>query len=245
MPPISSSIFFHNYYGNDPEWIAYFSREVTYPCNLFYNGVAGSYHRLVQNSSCSQNGPQEGPIRLTYRESTNRGKDIGGKLVLMDAYMRMGVKSDFILLLHDKHSPYHSNSDQWRKDLFRVAEGQHREKVVEAFKKPRVGIVASAGTIRNETDNDHGRDHYTDSPFIQSLLNAFGIRPPHLQYVAGTMFWVRASVFEDFFRQYPPLLIRSRLEGGNIMDDVPTHTHAWERMLCWLVTSRGYQIMGV
>jgi hypothetical protein len=59
------------------------------------------------------------------------------------------------------------------------------------------------------------------------------------------MFWVRASIFEDFFSMYSPLSIRAQLEEGNVLDDEPTITHTWERLLSWLVTSKGYKIKGI
>ena len=239
------SIFFHNYYGNDQEWMNFFSRELTLPYYLFYNGVADSYYRLTQNrEQVKTNG--EGLQHLYKRESTNKGKDIGGKLILMDAWLQAGIQSDYILLLHDKHSPYHSHSGSWKKDLFRIAEKEYQQTIIDLFNDPQTGIVASKNAIRNEEDNEQKRNAYIDSPLIQSLKSKYQLQPPGLQYVAGTMFWVRASLFSAFFTQYAPLQIRSELEAGNITDiEGPTITHAWERLLCWIVTNKGYQIKGI
>ncbi|WP_081146609.1 rhamnan synthesis F family protein [Niastella vici] len=244
------SVFFHNYYGNDREWMTYFNQELTLPFYLFYNCVADSWYRIMQKKGGS--GEQE-PVtgsnlqHLYKKESTNKGKDIGGKLVLMDTYLKMGVQSDYILLLHDKHSPYHTHSNQWKKDLFRIAENSFQQKIIDLFNSdPQTGIVASKNAIRNEVDNEQKRNAYIDSALIQSLKTKYNIQPPGLQYVAGTMFWVKASLFEDFFKQNPPLQIRSELDSGNVTDiDGPTITHAWERLLCWIVTNKGYQIRGI
>jgi len=240
-----SSIFFHNYYGNDQEWIDFFSRELTLPYYLFYNGVADSYYRLTQSGEPVKT--TGGSLQRVYkRESSNKGKDIGGKLILMDAYLRAGIQSDYILLLHDKHSPYHSHSGAWKKDLLRIAEKEYQQAIITLFNDPQTGIVASKNAIRNEVDNEQKRNAYIDSPLIQSLKSKYQLQPPHLQYVAGTMFWVKASLFDNFFTQFPPLAIRGELESGNITDmEGPTITHAWERLLCWIVTSKGYQIKGV
>jgi len=244
------SVFFHNYYGNDREWMTYFNQELTLPYYLFYNCVADSWYRIIQKTPGSQ---EQEPVtgsnlqHLYKKESTNKGKDIGGKLVLMDAYLKMEVQSDYILLLHDKHSPYHTHSNQWKKDLFRIAEKTFQQKIIDHFNSdPQTGIVASQNAIRNELDNEQKRNAYIDSALIQSLKTKYNIQPTGLQYVAGTMFWVKASLFEDFFKQYPPLQIRSELDAGNITDiDGPTITHAWERLLCWIVTNKGYQIRGI
>jgi len=184
--------------------------------------------------------------QLIIKESTNKGKDIGGKLILMDAYLKLGIKSEYILLLHDKVSWYHSNGEQWKKNLFRIADKEHQDRIISLFNKnPNVGIIASENMIRNEEDNEQKRDAYTNSEFIKELKNKYGIQPPHLSYIAGTMFWVRAALLEAFFSQYPPLEVRSTLEEGNVTDETPTITHAWERLLCWMVTAKGFQIKGI
>ncbi len=95
-------------------------------------------------------------------------------------------------------------------------------------------------------DNEQKSNFYIDSPLIRSLKDKYHLQPPDLQFVAGTMFWVRASQFKDFFTQNPPLHIRSELEQGNVTDiDGATIAHSWERLLCWIVTTKGYQIRGI
>jgi lipopolysaccharide biosynthesis protein len=246
---VKFSIYFHNYYGNDQQWLSYFSSQFSGAYNLFYNCVSGSYSRLSQaaNFSNGLNGYSiDKAINLVVKQSLNKGKDIGGKLILMDAYLKLGIKSDYILLLHDKHSPYHNQNEQWQKELFRIAQKEYRQTILDLFEKDsQVGIVAAQKAIRNEADNDQNRDAYIDTEFIQTLKKDYSINPPGLQYVAGTMFWVRASIFEDFFSMYSPLSIQAQLEEGNVLDDEPTITHAWERLLSWLVTSKGYKIKGI
>jgi lipopolysaccharide biosynthesis protein len=244
------SVFFHNYYGNDQEWISFFADEFQEPFNLFYNCVANSCYRLrepVLSAASFKQCNFRDPLQLNIRHSPNKGKDIGGKLVLMDAYLRLNISTDYILLLHDKQSPYHPNSEQWKKDLIRIATREYRQLVFRVFSEhPETGIIASVKTIRNELNNDQKSNAYIDSPAINALKKKYGITPPDLQYVAGTMFWVRASLLEDFFKLYSPLFIRGELERGNVTDDAGlTVTHAWERMLCWLVSSRGYKIRGI
>lgn len=247
--PTAASVFFHNYYGKDEEWMAFFSTQMILSFNLFYNCVSGSYQRIISNANAFAFQEPFRPcntVQTIIKESTNKGKDIGGKLVLMDAYLKLDMESNYILLLHDKVSPYHSHNEQWKKSLFRIAEKAYQEKIMALFDNPETGIVASENMIRNEEDNEQKTAAYTDSRFIRELRMKYGIQPPHLSYVAGTMFWVRATLFETFFKQHPPLEIRSTLEEGNVTDEEsPTVTHAWERLLCWMVTARGYKIKGV
>ena len=247
--PYNLSVFFHNYYGNDYDWLRFFSSELDRPYYLFYNIVTDSYQRLKDESGNSALRNQtDGSFiqQLIIRNSTNKGKDIGGKLVLMDAYLKLDTKSEYLLLLHDKQSLHQHNGQQWKEDLMRIAEKKYLEKALDVFNSsPSAGIVASANAIRNEWDNEQQRNAYTNSELIRNLKEQYGIYPSHLQFVAGTMFWVRASIFENFFKKHPPLAIRATLEDGNVMDDMPTTTHAWERLLCWIVTSQGYQIKGI
>jgi len=243
------SVFFHNYYGNDQEWLSFFTSELQTPFHLFYNGVADSYYRITQANAVNQEAEktQQGALlRLLAKESTNRGKDIGGKLLLLDTWLKLGAPGEYLLFLHDKHSPYHSHSSNWKKDLFRIAEQSYWPVVKELFNDAQTGMVASANAIRNEVDNEQKSNAYIDSSLITGLRNKYNINPPGLQYVAGTMFRVRASLFKAFFTNNPPLQIRSELEPGNVTDiNGPTVAHAWERLLCWIVTSKGYKIKGV
>lgn len=97
--------------------------------------------------------------------------------------------------------------------------------------------------VSHGIDNLEGRDAYTSSEFITNLRSKYNVNPPSLTYIAGTMFWVRASIYRDFFHKNPPLEIRSTLERASITDvDGPTQTHAWERLLSWIVTSQGFKI---
>lgn len=224
----------------------YFSSGLKVPYHLFYNTVADSYIRIKEGNVNVSTSPAPLLHQMIPRRSTNLGKDIGGKMVLMDAYLKLETKSDYLLFLHDKQSLHQHNGQQWRRNLFRIAEKENQQKAFDIFSKnPSVGIVASSNAIRNEWDNEQKTDHYTTSTFITILKKRYSIHPPSLQFVAGTMFWVRAALLESFFTKYPPLLIRATLEEGNVMDNLPTCTHAWERLLCWVVTSQGYQIKGI
>jgi lipopolysaccharide biosynthesis protein len=87
----------------------------------------------------------------------------------------------------------------------------------------------------------------TNFELLQGLTQTYGIsRTANSAYIGGTMFWVRASIYEDFFSENSPLGIRATLETGNVMDHAGgTHTHSWERLLGWIVGSKGYKVMGI
>ena len=100
--------------------------------------------------------------------------------------------------------------------------------------------------INNESD-DAGRSFRSrNGPQLTKLLTEMDIHTSDFRYAAGTMFWVRSAPLMNFFRSHPPLDIRKTLEKGNIMDETfGTNTHAWERLLCWLIFAQGYTIKGL
>src|SRR6266513_5199429 len=48
----------------------------------------------------------------------NKGRDIGGKLALIDFFVKTGQQSEYIVFLHDKKSPHSITGDRWRLKLF-------------------------------------------------------------------------------------------------------------------------------
>ena len=244
------SVFFHNYYGNDSHWFDLFKKEIPVSFDLYYNAVAGSYYRIRESRGSHSKASTKGTTSHNpayIREASNKGKDIGGKLVLMDAYLRNNASTDYIMLMHDKQSPYHSNSEQWTEDLSKISKKEYIREMLKVFQSdPKVGIVASKKVIRNEYDNDLANNAYISTPLIKSLQDKYNIHPRDLDYVAGTMFCVRSDIYREFFAKHPPLEIRSTLEEGNVLDDEgPTVTHCWERLLAWIVLSKGLKIHGI
>ncbi len=243
MNKVSTTVLFHNYYGMDDRWIDFFCTNIKGPFSLLYNTVLGSYYRNDFSAkapfACLEK------HQLIWRSSSNIGKDIGGKLVLLDAYIRLGLESSYLLIMHDKKSLYHSNHSEWSTQLFKIANKANSEKVLALFESnSNIGIIASKRTIRN---GHQGKDpsYYTEKT-LNHLSLEYKLSPPSPTYVAGTMFWVRSSIYKDFFLNNPPLEIRRKLEKGNVLDhEMPTVTHLWERIMSWIVTSSGYKIIGI
>lgn len=245
------SIFFHNYYGQHKKWIQFFSEKMTVPFNLFYNIVEDSIynieddHRLLSN--LQENIQSQYLNKIIFRKSPNRGKDIGGKLVLIDAYLHLKQENGFIIFLHDKKSPYKIQNQEWQQKLFRIIEPAFIEQALAFFNEnPQAGIIAGADSIQNEYD--HSKKSFISNNQVQlaQLRSEFGINNTDHRFVAGTMFWARALPLLSFFRKHHPLDIRKNLESGNVMDETSgTITHAWERMLSWIIIEEGYSIKGL
>jgi lipopolysaccharide biosynthesis protein len=180
-------------------------------------------------------------------ETTNIGKDLGGKLALIDFSINLNINVDYFVLLHDKRSPHTSLGETWRKKLFRVVEAENIHKISELFeKKKRIGIVAASEFITNEYSQKDDNFDCNSNLILKQLISEYGFTNIKYDFVGGTMFWVRSEIIVSFFKRYNALKIRATLEKGNVLDnEFGTNTHAWERMLSWIAGSQGYNIQGI
>jgi lipopolysaccharide biosynthesis protein len=246
MSHAKCSIFFHNYYGRHNYWINFFAERINIPFNLFYNIVEDSIYNLGDEHFLKEgkNLTDSQINKFFLRKSANKGKDIGGKMVLLDAYLRLNEKTEYLVFLHDKQSPHTIHGSEWQKKLFRIADPGFAEKAIDCFtKEDKIGIIAGKGNIRNEYDIASGSLAGNNSERLKDIQSEFGISTSSHDYIAGTMFWVRSEPVEIFFKAHNPLEIRKTLEEGNVMDeDNGTTTHAWERLLCWIILGQGYKI---
>ena len=179
--------------------------------------------------------------------STNVGKDIGGKLALFDLSLKLNVKADFYILLHDKKSPHSPLGNVWREKLFRIIVQENIELIKEMFRKQKkLGIVAAKEFIKNEYNNADHNFNSTTNQILKNLIQQYDLNISNFDFIGGTMFWVRAEIFNEFFSKHSPLDIRAGLEKGNVLDnEYGTQTHAWERMLSWIATKQEYKIKGI
>lgn len=175
--------------------------------------------------------------------SPNLGKDIGGKLLLMQLLFSLYPETPYTFLLHDKRS-YQKQSGRWEKEgLFSILEPGKFAAITAAFDRdPGLGIACAKGYIRNEYLGD-GRFNTPNSDLLNVLMKQYAIPTRDLRFVGGTMFAIRTRLLRDFFSANTPLDVRATLEPGNVLDhEHGTITHSWERMLSWVATSAGYKI---
>ncbi|RYY56467.1 MAG: hypothetical protein EOO09_06345 [Chitinophagaceae bacterium] len=233
-----ASVFFHNYYGDHARW-AEMLRGWRNPFDLYYN--------IVENSLYNQEISAAGVSRL-FREkagedlqdfhlrfSPNLGKDIGGKLLLLDSWLKNTGAEGPLLFLHDKRSPQKPDPGTWSRKLLGIGEPEFVLRALAMFRaNPGIGIITAAGTVmRNGSSN----------PLLQQLSERYGLNGRVTEFVAGTMFWCSARPVRDFFTRYSPLEIRATMEQGNVMDEEgETVTHSWERLLSAVVTASGGSI---
>jgi len=178
-------------------------------------------------------------------ESPNIGKDIGGKLALIDLLLKLDLRPPLLVLLHDKRSPQAIMGERWRNKLLNIIEPNVISRIQRMFSKDEdLGIVGAKDFIINEYDkNNTSRNN---NEILSLLVKRYSLQTDDHHFIGGTMFWVRTEPFLDFFRVFPPLECRKQLEAGNILDvRNGTYTHSWERLFCWISIAKGYKLKGI
>jgi hypothetical protein len=86
----------------------------------------------------------------------------------------------------------------------------------------------------------------TNGDFLEEYIQRMNLNLKDYSFIAGNIFWIRASIYEAFFKEHPPMKLRSELEKGNVMDShIGTRTHALERVFGWIALSEGFSINGI
>ncbi|MGC4035400.1 MAG: rhamnan synthesis F family protein [Chitinophagaceae bacterium] len=178
--------------------------------------------------------------------SSNQGKDIGGKMLLLATCIQMGLQPGWIVFLHDKKSLQALNTKTWKRELFKIIDCGQTAVIDAIISNPSsYGIIASKNYVTKELRTD-GKFTGNNGQLLERLLCDYQINCKTFDYVAGTMFWARADAMLNFFKKFDPLKIRQQLEYGNVLDNFSgTYTHSWERLLCWIVLSDGLTIKSI
>jgi lipopolysaccharide biosynthesis protein len=175
--------------------------------------------------------------------SSNKGKDIGGKLLLLRVCIETGTEPDWIIFLHDKKSLQALNARTWKNDLLQIVNKENIQKIDTIISNNKeCGIIASRNYIRKEIMQS---ETFTGNNgiILSKLVKEYNIRCRNYEYVAGTMFWAKGPALLNFFKKFDPLKIRQSLEEGNVIDNFAgTMTHSRERLLSWIITSQGLNI---
>src|SRR4030095_558584 len=177
----------------------------------------------------------------------NKGKDIGGKLALIDFFIKTRQQSEYIVFLHDKTSPHSITGERWRRRLFTIIDHKKVKTIIKEFQKnPRLGVIGAGDFIKNEYDKRQKEFETTNNNKLKELIATYKIKLTNYLFIAGTMFWIKSEIIRKFFSLHSPLECREVLEEGNFTDQYEgTYTHSWERIFCWLANDQGYLIKGV
>lgn len=177
----------------------------------------------------------------------NKGKDIGGKMALVDLFLSTGQSADFIVFLHDKVSPHSITGERWRNKLFNIIRPDQIRKIIKEFHlNPKLGIVGSRDFLRNEFDEKNMMMDTRNSSKIEELLQRYDLKISDHTFIQGMMFWIRTEIIMKFFSRNLPLNCREQLEEADSTDQHEgTYTHSWERIFCWLANDQHYTLKGV
>ena len=177
----------------------------------------------------------------------NKGKDIGGKLALVDLYINTGQKSDYIVFLHDKVSPHSITGERWRNKLFSIVDTDRIRSILKEFQSnPKLGIVGARDFLKNEFDEKKQMMDTRNSEKIQELVKRYNLDVTNHTFIVGMMFWIRTEIIQKFFSINSPLTCREQLEEADSTDQHEgTYTHSWERIFSWLANSQDYTLKGI
>ena len=178
--------------------------------------------------------------------TSNKGKDIGAKLALLQLFLQLQIDADYLLFLHDKKSLQALKSATWKKELLKIITPENILQTMKIFQENNdCGIIATEEYIIEELFEE-GAFTGINGSILTELMVKYQLSPTSYSFVAGTMFWAKVKPVKDFFNKYNPVEIRKELEDGNVLDNFSgTVTHSWERLLSWIITSQHYSIKGI
>jgi lipopolysaccharide biosynthesis protein len=239
------AVLLHMFYHDLWDELADYISNLQLPFDLYVNLVKGNHFNWLQALKIKSRFPV-----AVVQKTENRGRDIGGFLRLIATVLQSGKNYDVLILIHSKKSPAQPslNGAHWRADLMQSILGYPARtlEIAAAFATdPRLGMVGSRTWLLNqEKMPEYAVSH--NKVFIDEYCRRFDLKPDNSDFIAGTMFWVRAKPFLGFFAKHEPLALAAELETGDPQDTQgPTRTHAWERLFGYIVTSQGYTIRGM
>ena len=187
------------------------------------------------------------PEKTTILKVTNKGKDIGGKLVAMNYYTQFCSKTSYIVFLHDKISPQTINAGYWLEKLYSIFDKDIFLKAIHILNgQNTTGVIGAKAFLKNEYIKSRKIFASTNDGILRRLIAEYGLSCKTFNFIAGTIFIAKSRIFEDFFSRHSALAAREKLETGNVLDlEEGTYTHSWERLLCFIAQDQGYKVSGI
>ncbi len=183
-------------------------------------------------------------IKTTYKNSVilyseNEGRDIRGYFNCLSYINKNNLSFESYVFLHTKNQHLGPRAVTCLKSTLRDTV-QYPETLVSALEilkhDDSVGMIGSH-EMKQEgfwTDEEKIKTYY--------ILNEFGYAPDKIEFFEGTMFIVKAKIFDKFFRSQKVI----DKYVGMFYEDGSKHSgwhHAWERVFPTLVTIEGYDLM--
>src|SRR6185437_4594700 len=115
--------------------------------------------------------------QATLLRVTNKGKDIGGKLVGLAYYLSFCSPTKYIAFLHDKISPQTINAGFWFNRLFDIFEQQHLKKIMDIFRRRgKIGLAGSKYFLKNEYLGRAKKFDSTNDLILKTLIRQFRLK---------------------------------------------------------------------
>lgn len=175
----------------------------------------------------------------------NRGYDVGP---FVDFLHRINLeKYDYVLKIHTKRKIYGQfcylnkhrfNMATWRKMLLSalLSKSVVNDNIRRLEDNPKIGMLGSAWCLTGDE-----ADYRQLLSELTTQIDKIGFKvPQNKDFIAGTMFWVRARLLKPFlFYQIGDFAVTN----GKCHDG--TLAHLLERLFGWAITAQGYEIYGV
>lgn len=222
---------------------------IHYNTDVYINLVDESMHRLNLVNFKKKVEDEHHNCKVFINE--NVGLDIGGSLFIIDHILKEGKEYDYVLKLHSKKSIHEGrikskNGDQWRTELIDPIIGSYKtvNDVIDIFtENPIIGMIGSRKWLLDRHNNI-----YHDSDIMKVYIDKLKLKTPmdEINYIGGTMFWVRFDIIKDFFTENDPLKIIRTFEKNSFTDNKGLKwTHAFERVFGMIVSQYDKKIIGL
>ena len=228
-------VHLHLFYQNMlPEMLALIRNLDGYDYDLFATVVNASPETLAELRRFKS--------EVTIIDVENRGYDVAPFIKVLQ--LADLSRYDYVIKLHTKQNLKHRAwlknisfvGDGWRKLLvgFMSSKEQLR-RTLALFRNPDVGMVSHYNLIL-----EAGREDKLANARADKMLSEMGLRTEQRQFVAGTMFIVRADLLQplkdcpcrmDNFEPY-----NKEVPGGTL-------AHVYERMFGYVVSAQRHKIV--
>jgi lipopolysaccharide biosynthesis protein len=169
----------------------------------------------------------------------NRGADTGAFLLHLKCLLASPVHYDYVFKIHTKSG--NAECPTWVNDLLQgIAGDVHKiSRVFQIFhQQPKVGMICGKRWLV-----ERKMAHDANFPYLDAICRRCHLSSQGIQFVGGTIFWVRMSVLQQAFSNANLENEYQRCEDGK--PNEPSITHSWERIYGLVVHHCGFHIEGV
>ena len=187
-------------------------------------------------------------LKPYYMSCNNTGKDIGGKLTVLNCIIKGEYDYDYLLFAHDKKSLHIRNEvgGKWRKSLYKgIFNKENVNRIFNGFCNDKAIKMCGPTVREGECNSKEIAVNKKNYPLMKELLSLlFNKKIPHSgAFVAGSMFYVDYNYFKSIFEKINIDNIIKLLESGDVRE--PSYAHAMERVFGLIVTMNNFKIGNV